>query len=81
MAAEIGTVGLHLRADLITAARVARAAERGLGILAWTVDEEPEMRRLIGLDIDAIVSNRPALLKKVVDDDRRGQIPAGIRHG
>ena len=49
MAAEIGAVGLHLKA------------------------EEPQMQRLIGLDIDAIVSNRPALLHKVVKDHRQGR--------
>ncbi len=72
LAAEIGAVGLHLRADLITSARVTLAAERGLGMLAWTVDEEHEMLRLIGLDIDAIVSNRPALLHKIIEEHRQG---------
>ena len=73
LAAEIGVVGLHLQATLITAARVARAAERGLGILAWTVDTEPEMKRLLALNIDAVVSNVPAVLYRVVMDCRTGR--------
>jgi len=70
LAAEIETVGLHLKADLITSALVAQATEQGLGILAWTVDSKPEMERLVGLNIDAIVSNVPALLSRVVTDYR-----------
>jgi glycerophosphoryl diester phosphodiesterase len=77
LAAEISAVGLHLRADLITTAIVAGAGTRGLGILAWTVDDESEMQRLIALDIDAIVSNRPALLHKVVKDHRQGRMISG----
>jgi glycerophosphoryl diester phosphodiesterase len=77
LATEIGAVGLHLRADLITTALVARAVENGLGILAWTVDDESEMQRLIGLDIEAIVSNRPALLLKVVTNHRQGRMISG----
>jgi glycerophosphoryl diester phosphodiesterase len=77
LAAEIGAVGLHLKADLITAAIVVGAGTCGLGILAWTVDDESEMQRLIGLDIEAIVSNRPALLLKVVTNHRQGRMISG----
>ncbi|MGH2391242.1 MAG: glycerophosphodiester phosphodiesterase [Chloroflexota bacterium] len=73
VAAEIGAVGVHLMSALIVRDNVARAAERGLGILAWTVDTEPEIKRLLALDIDAIVSNVPALLRRVVMDYRQGR--------
>ncbi|HVA89409.1 MAG TPA: glycerophosphodiester phosphodiesterase family protein [Chloroflexota bacterium] len=65
-AAELGAVGVHLKAELVTTARAARAQTHGLGILAWTVDEPEEMARLAALGIDAIVSNVPSRLREVV---------------
>jgi len=32
----------------------------------WTVDEEPEMRELLALGVDGIVSDRPDLLARVL---------------
>jgi glycerophosphoryl diester phosphodiesterase len=71
VAREAGMVGIHLDAASISADVCARAKELGLGVLAWTVDSEPEMRRLAALGIDAIVSNRPALLRAVLLEMRR----------
>ena len=69
--AELGAGGVHLKAALITTALVASAQARGLGILAWTVDEPKEMARLAELDIDAIVSNIPSRLRDVILAYRR----------
>lgn len=71
-AGELGAVGVHLQAGLITPARIAGARQRGLGVLAWTVDDAAEMQRLAGLEIDAIVSNVPARLRDVLIG-RRGR--------
>lgn len=35
-------------------------------VLVYTVDEESDMRRCLGLGVDAIISNRPGLLRQVV---------------
>ena len=43
-------------ADLVTAAR-----ERGLAVRPWTTDEPAEMRRLLALEVDAIITNAPDL--------------------
>jgi glycerophosphoryl diester phosphodiesterase len=66
LAALYGLAGVHLEHSLVSAGVMDRARRLGLGVLAWTVDEPSEMVRLAGLGIDAIVSNRPALLRQVV---------------
>ena len=35
----------------------------------WTIDEEAEMRRLIRLGVNGIMSDRPTLLKQVAQDE------------
>lgn len=51
--------------------RFLRAAEeRALNVQVWTINEEVEMNRLLDLGVDAIITDRPSLLKSVLD--RRG---------
>ena len=37
-------------------------------IHVWTINDEDEMRRLLDLGVDAVMSDFPALLRKVVDE-------------
>jgi glycerophosphoryl diester phosphodiesterase len=39
---------------------------RGYRLYVWTVDEESEMRRLIALGVDGIITNKPDLLRQVL---------------
>ncbi|HSM91995.1 MAG TPA: glycerophosphodiester phosphodiesterase [Anaeromyxobacteraceae bacterium] len=39
---------------------------RGMAIQIWTVDDEEEMRRLLAVGVDGIMSDRPDLLAKVL---------------
>ncbi|NUT53795.1 MAG: glycerophosphodiester phosphodiesterase [Saccharothrix sp.] len=49
--------------------RFVRAARRrGLEVHVWTVDEEPEMRRLLDLGVDGVVTDRPDRLRDVLVD-------------
>jgi glycerophosphoryl diester phosphodiesterase len=42
------------------------AHERGLRVDVWTIDHEPDMRRLLGFGVDGIMTDRPDILAKVL---------------
>ena len=50
---------------------VAAAHARGLAVQVWTIDEADEMDRLLDLGVDGIMTDRPAVLREVLE--RRGQ--------
>jgi glycerophosphoryl diester phosphodiesterase len=47
---------------------VDRAHERGLHVHVWTIDDPQEMRRLLELGVDGIMTDRPALLRGVLEE-------------
>ena len=49
---------------------VAAAHARGLAVHVWTIDEPDEMDRLLDLGVDGIMTDRPAVLRQVLE--RRG---------
>lgn len=51
---------------LIDRALVDRAHEAGLQVHVWTIDEPDEMRRLIDLGVDGLMTDQPAVLKAVL---------------
>ena len=52
----------------VVSPRFVRHAHRaGLEVQVWTVDEEADMRRLLGWGVDALISNRPDLAVRVRD--------------
>jgi glycerophosphoryl diester phosphodiesterase len=56
---------------IVNAKTVERAHRRGLHVHVWTIDEESEMRRLLDLGVDGIMTDRPQVLKDVLTE--RGQ--------
>ncbi len=54
------------RYNLITEDLVEKAHSKGLKIVAWTVDNPEEIRRLIDLEVDGIASNYPVLLTRIL---------------
>jgi glycerophosphoryl diester phosphodiesterase len=51
----------------MTAPMVADARALGLKLGAWTVDDADAMRNLMTLGIDAICTDRPDILKSILE--------------
>jgi glycerophosphoryl diester phosphodiesterase len=61
---------VSLRTKTVNEELVAACHEQGLRVYVWTVDEEAEMRKFISWGVDGIYSNRPGVLKKIVEEIR-----------
>ena len=57
--------------ELVERRLVATAHAAGLQVHVWTIDDEAEMDRVLDLGVDGIMTDRPTLLKAVLE--RRGQ--------
>ncbi len=55
---------------LITQAMADEVHERGLQVLTWTVNLEPEQRRLAAWGVDGVISDDPGLLSRVFSGPR-----------
>ena len=56
---------------LVDARFVKGAARRGIPVHVWTIDEPDEIHRLLDLGVGGIMTDRPSVLKKVLEE--RGQ--------
>lgn len=52
---------------IVTAAFVEEAHRRGIQVHVWTIDEEDEMHQLLDLGVDGVMTDRPALLRSVLE--------------
>ena len=53
----------------LDAAALAEARALGLEVHVWTVDKPEDMRRMIAMQVDGIITNRPDILKKLLSGD------------
>jgi glycerophosphoryl diester phosphodiesterase len=53
--------------EVVTPALVATAHERGMQVHIWTIDERDEMERLLDLGVDGIMTDRPAVLRELLE--------------
>jgi glycerophosphoryl diester phosphodiesterase len=56
--------------EVVTPRFVEAAHNRGVRVDAWTIDDPEEMRRLLDLGVDVVMTNRPEALEKVLEDRR-----------
>ena len=70
---------------VIYEALVAAAHRADLAVHAWTIDDPEEMRQLIGIGIDGIMTDYPSVLNRVLDETRsgwrNGAAPGGCEGG
>ena len=45
---------------------VRRAHDAGLAVHVWTIDDAAEMQRLVDLDVDGVMTDRPSILDRVL---------------
>lgn len=57
---------LHPHRKQVTAELIRYARQKGWQVNTWTVNELEEMRQMIGLGVDAIITDRPDLLGQVL---------------
>jgi glycerophosphoryl diester phosphodiesterase len=65
-ARELGATDLGMNHRLIDADVMAAARAAGIRVAAWTVNEEADMRRMVGLGVDMVMSDRPDLAKRLM---------------
>lgn len=63
---------------LVTARFIRAAHAAGVAVQVWTVNEASEMHRLLDLGVDGLMTDRPTLLREVLE--ARGQWPSAAEH-
>ncbi len=64
---QIAQVPVRARkVTLVNETLISRAHARGLQVHVWTIDEPDEMRRLLDLGVDGVMTDRPQVLKDVL---------------
>ena len=61
----------YYRLEVITERLLRAAHARGVQVHAWTIDDPDEMRRLLALGVDGLMTDRPDLLLQVVRESSR----------
>lgn len=58
---------VSLRKKTVSEKLIAAFHEQGIKVNVWTLDEEDEMRKFMSWGVDGIYSNKPGLLKKLLE--------------
>lgn len=65
-ALDAGATGLGMDHRLVDAVVVAAARRAGLRLSVWTVNDEANLRRVIDLGVDIVITDRPDLAKRLL---------------
>jgi glycerophosphoryl diester phosphodiesterase len=55
---------------VVTRGFVRRCHEAGIGVHVWTVNRPDEMRALLGLGVDGLISDFPAIARRIIEEHR-----------
>lgn len=66
-ALELGSEAINPHCSMVNESLIERAHEAGLAVYVYTVDPEDEMNRILDLGADGLFTNRPDVLRSVVD--------------
>jgi glycerophosphoryl diester phosphodiesterase len=64
---SLGYGFISLRKKTVTRELISACHDQKIKVYVWTVDEENEIRRFIEWGVDGMYSNKPGVLKKIVD--------------
>ena len=64
---------------VVTPRLIREAHRRNIPVHVWVVDEPDEMRRLLAMGVDALQTDRPDLLARVLHEERGRPLPPGLR--
>jgi len=76
-ALERGFGGLHPFVASVDAELVGRAQRAGLALRVWTVNSDGDLRAMVDLGVDAVITDRPAEALRVVRTGPNGGAPPG----
>lgn len=66
-ALSLNAQGISVHYEAVTPERVRRAQMRSLTFMTWTVDDEPEIGRVLDAGVDSVCSNFPDVVRRVLD--------------
>jgi glycerophosphoryl diester phosphodiesterase len=67
----ISLYSLHMYHGCLSGSFAAAAARRGLRVYPWTVDDPPLMRRMLEMGASGIITNRPGVLRMLLEEKER----------
>ncbi len=60
---------------IVTPRSVRVAHAMGVPVIVWTINDRREMERLLDMGVDGIISDRPDLLRTLIDERGKGAVP------
>jgi glycerophosphoryl diester phosphodiesterase len=63
---ELGATDLGMDHRIVDAAVITEARKAGIRVSAWTVNDEIDLRRMFGLGVDVVMTDRPDLAKRLL---------------
>lgn len=78
-ALQVGAEGAAIRHDLVSAETVRNLRDHNLKLFVWTVNEVEDIRRMLALGVDGIISDFPDRVRKLRDQMLSGGLGPRMR--